>query len=113
MVLIDHDWHLLDAPAPLALMQVNQAPDFESDLRFEAAGVPAGCRVRAVIVARGHPDLTPWSRPRADATGGGALPADTVETMLRLYQGPVYWWLEARDDDGVVQAQSRLLRLDR
>lgn len=113
---VDDGWRSLAPSADGAsTMTVSRtlSENAEPALGYRASGVPDGCRVRAVIVARGHPDLTPWIQPRADGTVAGSLPVDTVTTMLRLYPGPIFWWLEARDTAGVVQAQSALQRVER
>ncbi len=107
----DGGWQPMAPPAdtfPRMAVHLNR----ERTFGFRAEGVPKGCRARAVIVARGHPDLSPWWPHGVDGTVEADLPVDTVATMLRLYPGPVYWWLEARDGAGKLCAQSALQQLD-
>lgn len=89
---------------PVPGLTVRRAAD-AGELAFRVHGLPAGSRARAVIVARGHPDLTP-ARDSGEGEALVRLPKAVVETMGRLWRGPIYWWVEARDTTGAIVAAS-------
>lgn len=79
------------APAVLAAMAVAGRPALRLTL-------PPGATGRLVVLARGGPSLLPLRAAEGEMLA--EIPPDTFEGMRRLYEGPLFAWVEARGSDG-------------
>jgi hypothetical protein len=68
--------------------------------------LPAGSTGRLVVLARGGPSLLPL--PPAEGETIAEIPPDTFEGMRRLYEDPIFAWVEARGEGGDLVAASQV-----
>lgn len=97
--------HLLPASPPLRAPAVLAATPADGRPALRLA-LPAGATGRLVVLARGGPSLLPL--PAAAGEMLAEIPPETFEGMRRLYEGPIFAWVEARGSDGGLVAATAL-----
>lgn len=95
--------HLLPASPPLRSPAVLAATPAEGRPALRLT-LPPGATGRLVVLARGGPSLLPL-QPAAGETLA-EVPQETFAGMRRLYEGPIFVWVEARGGDGGLVAST-------
>ena len=101
---------IVRAPTMIPVLSFDAASEL-GDHAFRVGGLDAADRARAVIVARGHPDLVPVTATRDPARNEAVvtLPETVIDTMQRRWGGAIYVWVEARDSKRQLGKTSRAL----
>jgi hypothetical protein len=79
-----------------------------------AVRIPAGPHARFRLLLSAPINGTARDIPAGDRQGDvlrTALPADFLDTSRQLYDGPAFWWIEARDEGGRLVGFTRLRRV--